>query len=96
MCAVSDQESEPTAAEDAPVKLEEKLRLVSRATQTTDIEAEEGGKRESDHEQAKEESPQVQITASLSEVRQLVSLVCIEPHVHVCLNIIGMPYHASM
>ena len=66
---MSDQESEPAAAEDAPIKLEEKLRHVSQATQTTDIEAEQEKEREDNHDRAKEESPQVQITASLSEVR---------------------------
>ena len=77
---MSDQESEPAAAaaaEDAPVKLEEELkRFVSQATQTTgavtDVSGPEGVNRGEDghvHVKLEDESTQVQITASLSEVR---------------------------
>ena len=71
--AVSDQESEPAAAEDVPVKLERELkRLVSQATQTagdvTDV-ADQGKGGEGEHVKVDDESAQVQITASLSEVQ---------------------------
>ena len=66
---MSDQDSEP--AEDAPVQLEEKLRLVSKATQTIGdaadvVEAVKHGEVESG--KVEDESTHVQITASLSEV----------------------------
>ena len=80
--AVSDQESEPAAAaeeEVVPVKLEEELeRFVSQATQTaagvTEVasEGKEGG--EGDDVKVEEEPPQVQITASLGEVRYICKL----------------------
>ena len=75
VCTVSDQESEPAAAEDAPVKLQEELkRVVSQATQTAADVTDVANKRkvkEGDGEQTKEESAHVQITASLSEVRYM-------------------------
>lgn len=77
MCVhvVSDQESEPAAAagggEDAPVKLEEELkRFVSQATQTAGDVADLGKEGEDSGVKLEDESAgQVQITASLSEVR---------------------------
>ena len=69
---MSDQESEPAAAED--VKLEEELkRFVSQATQTVgDVTDVADGEKDGGGERVKveDESAQVQITASLSEVQK--------------------------
>ena len=102
MHAVSDQESEPAATaeeEVVPVKLEEKLleRFVSQATQTaagvTEVagEVKEGG--EGEDVKVEEEPPQVQITASLGEVRYRCKITVIMP---MCTYITWLHYQCNV
>ena len=75
-------------------RLEEGERLVSQATQTVHVEGSEGGERGDLQEREGEESTQVQISASLSEVNRCLLICEMLIHIH-CVQVLALRTHKA-